>query len=52
MKLSNDKCHLLRSGYKLEVIWAKICQIQIWKNKKQKPLGIIIDKDINLMNIF
>ena len=32
-KLNNNKCHLLLSGYKHEVIWAKIGQSQIWESK-------------------
>ena len=44
MKLNNDKCHLLLSGYKHEVMWANIGQSQIWESKEQKRLGVIIDR--------
>ena len=46
MKLNNDKCHLLLSGYKHEVMWANIVQSQIWESKEQKLLGVIIDRDM------
>ena len=46
MKLNCDKCHLLLSGYKHEVMWANIGQSQIWESKEQKLLGVIIDRDI------
>ena len=48
MKLDNDKCHLLLSGYKLEVKWTNICQSQIWESREQK-LGVIIDKNMKLL---
>ena len=47
MKLNNDKCHLLLSGYKHEIMWANIGQSQIWESKGQKVLGVIIDSDMN-----
>ena len=42
MKVNGDKCHLLLSGYKYEVMWTNIGQSQIWESKEQKLLGIII----------
>ena len=30
MKLNQDKCHLLVSGYKHENIWARIGEVKIW----------------------
>ena len=42
MKVNGDKCHLLLSGYKYEVMWANIGQSQIWESKEQKLLGFII----------
>ena len=42
MKVNGDKCHLLLSGYKYEVMWANTGQSQIWESKEQKLLGIII----------
>lgn len=35
MKLNNDKCHLLLSCYKHEMMWANIGQIQIRQSKEQ-----------------
>ena len=46
MKLNNDKCHLLLSGYKHEVMWANIGQSQLWESKEQKRLGVIIDRNM------
>ena len=44
MKL--NKCHLLLSGYKHEVMWANIGQSQIWESKEQKLLDISIDRNM------
>ena len=46
IKIYNDKCQLLFSGYKHEVIWASIGQSQIQKSKAQKLLDIIVDKNM------
>ena len=51
MKLNNDKRHLLLFGYKHEVMWANITQSQIWESKKQKILGVIIDRDMTFDDI-
>ena len=45
IKLNGDKCHLLLSGYKHEVMWANIDQSQIWESKEQTLLDVIIDRD-------
>ena len=47
MKLNEDKCHLLVSGYKFENIWAKIGKTKIWESKSQKQLGVEIDRTLN-----
>ena len=47
MKLNEDKCHLLVSGYKFENIWAKIGKAKIWESKSQKLLGVEIDRTLN-----
>ena len=46
MKLNQDKCHFLLSGHKHEMIWANIGQTKIWESRKQKLLGIIIDRNL------
>ena len=46
MKLNKDKCNFLLSGYKHEMLFAKIGRSRIWQSKKQKLLGVTIDKDI------
>ena len=39
MKLNQDKCHLLVSGYKNENVWANIGKEKIWESNK-KLLGL------------
>ena len=51
-KLNQDKCNLLVSGYKHENIWARIGEVKIWESSKQKLLGVVIDRDLSLMNTF
>ena len=45
MKLNQDKCHLLVSGYKH--VWAQIEDEIIWESNKQKLLGLQIDRNLN-----
>ena len=47
MKLSQEKCHLLVSGYKHENVCARIGQTKIWESRKQKLLGVEIDNNLN-----
>ena len=47
MKLNEDQCHFLVSGHKHESVWAKIGEMKIWENNKQKLLGVIIDRNLN-----
>ena len=47
MKLNQDKCHLLFSGFKYENLWAKIGKTKIWKSKKQKLLGAETDRTLS-----
>ena len=47
MKINRDKCHLLVSGNKHETVWAKIGETKIWESKKQKLLGVVIDRNLN-----
>ena len=46
MKLNQDKCHFLLSGRKHVMIWANIGQTKIWESRKQKLLGIIVDRNL------
>ena len=46
MKLNQDKCRLLFSRLKYENVWAKIGKTKIWESKKQKLLGVEIDKTL------
>ena len=39
--------HLIISGHKSEAIWAEIGQTKIWESKKQKLLGVVIDRQLN-----
>ena len=47
MKLNQDKCHLLVSGYKNGNVWASIGSKKIWESSKQKLLGLDIDRNLN-----
>ena len=47
MKLNQDKCHLLISGYKHENIWAQIGAAKIWESSKQKLFGVVTDRDLS-----
>ena len=47
MKLNTDKCHLLVSGHKHEVTFAKVGDDKIWEKNKVKLLGITIDRQLN-----
>ena len=47
MKLNQDKCHLLVSGYKHENVYAQIRDEIIWEGNKQKWLGLLIDRNLN-----
>ena len=42
MKLNNDKCHLLLSGYKHKVMWENIGMSQIWESEEQYALVLLI----------
>ena len=57
MKLNEDKCHFILSGYKHEIIFADIGESRIWEKGQQKLLGVTIDKNLKfkehiLKNIF
>ena len=47
MKLDQDKCHLLVLRFKHENVWAKIGKTKIWEGKKQKLLGVVIDRNLS-----
>ena len=47
MKLNQDKCHLLISGFKYKNVWAKIGKTTIWESKKQKLLDVEIDRTLS-----
>ena len=46
IKLNEDKCHFLLSGYKHEMMFANIGQSRIWEKEKQKLLDLTIDKHL------
>ena len=46
MKLNADKCHLLISGFKHEVIWANVGGMKIWESEEEKLLGLNIDRSL------
>ena len=46
LKLNEDKCDFLLSGYKHEMMLANIGQSRIWESEKQRLLGVTIDKHL------
>ena len=50
MKSSEEKFHLLISGDKHELLWANIGRSKIWESKKQKLLGIVINRNLQRKN--
>ena len=52
MKLNEEKCHLLFSGHKHELLWANIGRSKIWESEKQKLLGIVIDRNLRFDEYF
>ena len=46
VKLNQDIWRLLVSGFKYENIWAEIGKTKIWESKKQKLLGVAIDRNL------
>ena len=46
-EINQDKCHLLVSGFKYKNVWAKIGKTKIWESKKQKLLGVEIDRTLS-----
>ena len=47
MKLNQDECYLLVSGYKNKNVWANIRNEKIWEINKQKLLGLVIERNLN-----
>ena len=45
MKSNEEKCHLLISRYKHELLRAYIGRSKIWESEKQKLLGIVRDRN-------
>ena len=50
MKLNEDKCHILVSGYKHECVIAKIGDADIIESCNEKLLGISIDIELTFSN--
>ena len=47
MKLKQDKCCLLVSGYKNENVWGNIGNQKFWKSIEQKLLPLDTDRNLN-----
>ena len=47
MKLNEDKCHYLLSGYKHEMLCSQIGSSKIWESNEQKLLGVVIDRNLS-----
>ena len=46
MKLNEDKCHFIISGYKHKIMFANIRERRIWEKGQQKLLGVAMDKNV------
>ena len=44
MKINEEKCPFLLTGYTPEHLWVEVGKEIIWKNSHDKVLGLIIDK--------
>ena len=44
--LNQDKGHFRFSGHKYETLFVNVGETKIWESKQQKPLGILIDRDL------
>ena len=47
MKLNEDKCHFLLAGNTPEHLWVKVGEQVIWERRKERLLGLVIDKELN-----
>ena len=50
MTLNASKCHLLVSGYKDQLMFAKVGGELLWEEHSAKLLGIIIDSSLKFDN--
>ena len=48
MTLNAEKCHLLVSGHKNELMFAKVGDAIIWEEYAAKVLDILIDSNLSL----
>ena len=46
MKVNEDKRHFLISRHKYQTLVVNVGETKIWESKQQKPLGILIDRDL------
>ena len=46
MKMNEDKRHFLISRHKYQTLVVNVGETKIWESKQQKPLGILIDRDL------
>ena len=51
IKLNSDKCHLLISGNKNDLMWPKLNRHIVWESNDVKVLGITLDNNQNLRNM-
>ena len=47
MKLNEEKCYILKSGHKHELLWANIGWSKILESEKQKLLGFVRDWNLH-----
>ena len=51
IKVNSNKCHLLISRNKNDLMWAKLNRHIVWESNDVKVLGITLDNNQNLINM-
>ena len=49
MKLNDEKCEFVITGYRFEHLWLNVGETQVCKKNQVKLLGITIDNELNLV---
>ena len=49
MKPNQSKCHFLAPSHSPELLWIQVGEQIIWESRKEKLLGVIVDKGLNFV---
>ena len=47
MKPNQSKCHFLAPSHSPEMLWIQVGEQVIWESRKEKLLGVVVDKGLN-----